>query len=309
MKISILFATFNRDEILTLSLNGYRKMDFADIDLQIIIVDNACLDSTKELVESYSDLPVQYLQNPKPGKNASLNMGLESVKGDYVILTDDDAIPTQNWMVEYQNAFLKYPDYSVFGGPIAPHVEKWPEWLDKSNVQIQGALVIREAADEDLDVETIFLWGPNMAVKADVFVDGFNFNENIGPNGTDYLMGSETELLARLAVTGYRAMFLKNVLVHHQIRDEQLSLEWLKYRAIRTGKGLAHYKVQHNKYDKQVRKFAGVPRYLLVKFILNCLKLPLDKLFLSPANYTSCFYNLYWRKGELSYLNNASWDK
>lgn len=309
MKLTVLLATFNRDEILKATLDGYKCLDIKDIDLQVIVVDNACLKSTESLVESYFELPILYLRNPIPGKNASLNVGLQHVSGQYIVLTDDDAIPAVNWLQKYKSAFLKYPNCSVFGGAIEPHVqESWPKWIDRKNFQIQGAYVIREEPTEDIEVETIFLWGPNMAVKSNVFRNGFRFNEKIGPNGSNYVMGSETELLGRLAKLGHRAMYLKNVRVYHQIRKEQLTWRWLKYRAIRTGKGIANYKIQNDKYDKSVKKLFGLPRYLLAQYVKGWFKLPVVWLFSSRKDFTSFCYNLYWRKGELSFLKSSSRD-
>jgi len=308
VKTSILLATYKRTDILERSLQGYRLLLDKETSFEIIIVDNACLTSTKELITSFQDLPITYLECSKPGKNSALNVGLKHVTGDYVILTDDDAIPDANWLQEYKKAFLKYPTYSVFGGAILPHSSHWPSWLDKENPQIQGAYVIRSPEKTDLAVEPTYLWGPNMAIKRDVFTTGFNFNEDIGPNGGDYVMGSETEFLGRLGIAGYKAMFLNNVLVSHQIREEQLNTSWLKNRAIRQGKGLARHKIDHDKYEKSVKILLGLPRYLLVQYIKSWLMLPFKRLTLSPKNYVSYMYKLYWRKGELIFLkDNNQW--
>jgi len=308
MKISILFATYNRNDILKKSIDGYGLLTLKNIEIEIIIVDNACLASTKKLISSFPNLSITYLECSTPGKNPSLNLGLKHITGDYVILTDDDAIPNSNWLQEYEKAFLQYPNHSIFGGAILPHSDHWPTWLDKNNPQIQGAYVIRNPEENDLEVEPTYLWGPNMAIKKDIFDAGFTFNENIGPNGGDYVMGSETEFLGRLGVAGYKAMFINKVLVSHQIRDEQLHFSWLKHRAIRQGKGLARHKIDHAQYDRSVKILLGLPRYLVVQYIKSWLKLPFKKLTLNTKDYISYLYKLYWHKGELIFLkNNSRW--
>jgi glycosyltransferase involved in cell wall biosynthesis len=307
VKISILFATYKRTDILEASLRGYQSLLGNGPAFEIIIVDNACSTTTKALVSSFVDLPITYLKCAKLGKNSSLNIGLDHVKGDYVILTDDDAIPCKDWLQEYKKAFLKYPNYSIFGGAILPHCSQWPSWLNATNPQIQGAYVIRNPED-DIAVEPTYLWGPNMAIKTDIFKLGYTFDENIGPNGSDYVMGSETEFLGRLAMAGYKAMFLKKVVVNHQIRKEQLTLSWLKSRAVRQGKGLARHKIDHQQYDKSVKTLLGLPRYLLVQYMKYWLMLPMKKLTLSSKDYVSYLYKLYWFKGELTFLKSNQWD-
>lgn len=304
MKLSVLFATFNRYDILKRTLDGYLGLDTTNIKLEIVCVDNACLDSTKSLVESYNELPIKYVRCAKPGKNAALNEGLKQITGDFILLTDDDAIPDENWLQDYSKAFITYPDKYVFGGAILPQCDNWPNWLDYSNPQIQGAFVIRLPPKEDIEIEPTFIWGPNMAVSRKVFTDGFEFNEDIGPNGTDYIMGSETEFLGRLEVNGFEAMFLKKPLVHHQIRDEQLSLRWLKGRAERQGKGTARHKKDHNQYDLNVKFVAGLPRYLVGQYLKSLALLPVIKLTCSKREYTSQLFQTHWLKGQLMYLRS-----
>jgi len=52
--------------------------------------------------------------------NSALNYGLGHVKGDLVLLTDDDAIPSGNWLRAMVNGASKYPREVIFGGQIFP---------------------------------------------------------------------------------------------------------------------------------------------------------------------------------------------
>lgn len=304
MKLSVLFATFNRYDILKRTLDGYLGLDTTNIELEIVCVDNACLDSTQSLVDSYKELPIKYVSCAKPGKNAALNEGLKQITGDFILLTDDDAIPDDDWLQGYSEAFIRYPDKHVFGGAIIPFCDNWPSWLDSTDSKIQGALVVRQQPNEDIEVEPTFIWGPNMAVSKKVFEEGFTFNEDIGPNGTDYIMGSETEFLGRLGANGFGAVFLKAPLVHHQIRDEQLSLNWLKGRAERQGRGIARHKKVHDQYDLSVAFVFGLPRYLVGQYLKSLALLPVRKLIQSKREYTSQLFHTHWLKGQLMYLRS-----
>lgn len=305
MKVSVLFATYNRDDILRKSLAGYNNLNLDGIDLELIIVDNYVSNATRFLIEQQS-LPIRYVECQTPGKNAALNKGLKFVSGDYVVFTDDDAVPDKNWIVNYAMGFKQYSDTVIFGGPILPIADHWPMWIDLSDKCLKSAYVIRTLSKKDCEVKPTEVWGPNMAIKRSVFDAGLKFNEHIGPSGTDYIMGSETELLRRLEKLGYSAKYLASVEVGHQIREEQLTLSWLKNRAFRAGKGMAHYKTYNKIYSEDLTYLFKVPRFLLVGYFRECIRLLLIKPFISRKKYTSLIYQNRMKKGEISFLRNQT---
>jgi glycosyltransferase involved in cell wall biosynthesis len=305
MKVSVLFATYNRDDILRVSLAAYRELNLNDIELELIIVDNAVSKSTQYIIEQES-LPITYIGCQKPGKNSAINKGLKVVTGDYVILTDDDAVPDVDWIYNYKKGFERYPNIEIFGGSIIPVVTNWPTWIDLSDRNIKSAYVIRTLSKKDCDISPPSIWGPNMAIKKSIFSSGITFNENIGPNGSDYIMGSETEFLRRLEKLNYPAKYLADVIVGHQIRDEQLTLDWLKARAFRAGKGIAHYKIGHDKYSENLVYIFDVPRYMLVEYIKFSIALFFMRPFIDKKKYTSLIYENNMRKGELSFLKRIA---
>jgi len=77
-----------------------------------------------------------------------------------------------------------------------------------------------------------------MAVRSNIFEIGYKFDENIGPNGANYAMGSETDLLLRLRHAGFKAWHCKNAIVKHMIRSSQMDRRWILARAIRYGRGV-----------------------------------------------------------------------
>ena len=84
------------------------------------------------------------------------------------------------------------------------------------------------------------IWGPNMMVRRRVFDRGLRFNPDIGPAGTSYVMGSETEFLLRASDAGHIAVYVPSALVYHQIRPEQLTHSWICGRAFRVARGLVY---------------------------------------------------------------------
>ena len=73
MKISIILATFNRNDLLTQTLQGLVDMDTAGLDWELILADNAGNDEAARIAESFTaSLPIKYLVEKAPGKNNAL---------------------------------------------------------------------------------------------------------------------------------------------------------------------------------------------------------------------------------------------
>ena len=262
MDLSVVFATYKSEAILEKSLKAYCDINTV-YKWELIIVDNACREETLSLVDKYRDkLPIVFLKQPKAGKNNALNKALPLIKSPLILFTDNDTLPNNDLINVCVEASRTYPDIKIFSGQIVPD-RKLPEWMDTNSHRVCSALGIYNKGDANKEILPEDVWGGNMLVSKDIFTNGVSFNAGVGPNGKDYVMGSETELLKRLQSDGLTAMYIAKSKVYHQIRDEQLTLNWLEKRAFRSGKGAAF-----NNEDNAVKLF-GVPRYLLKKLVLD----------------------------------------
>ncbi|WP_159816965.1 glycosyltransferase [Colwellia sp. 20A7] len=299
MNLSIVFATYKNEKILQKSLEAYCLIE-TKYQWELIIIDNACRQETRELIERYKQyLPIVFLEQPIPGKNSALNLALPLIKSDLVLFTDNDILPNDNLVTICVEAAKNYSDVSIFSGQILPDREL-PLWLDTTSHRICSALGIYNKGEQDKDIFPEDVWGGNMLVKKEVFTNGVMFNTSVGPNGKDYVMGSETELLKRLQADGFKAMYLASSKVYHQIRDEQLSLDWLSQRALRSGKGSAF-----NNEDNAI-KLCGVPRYLFKKLVIDYLCLL--KATICSGKRLKCLTSMeyYFTKGKVQQVKQQS---
>lgn len=239
MKLSIVFSTYNRNDILTKTLQGMGDMDTTGLDWEIILVDNAGNVETARVAEYFSaSLPLTFLIEKKPGKNNALNSALEHVSGELLIFTDDDVVPDPAWAKSMVAAADRWPDSDLFGGRILP---LYPEGMTAPTVNDRDFLSVAYViADWPLPEGKQFpatrTWGPNMMVRRRVFDQGLRFNPDIGPSGSNYVMGSESDFLKRARAAGFEEIYVPSSLVYHQIRPEQMTHEWLYGRAFRLGR-------------------------------------------------------------------------
>lgn len=263
--ITVIFATFNGERTLPTMLEAFRKLHVPEDGWEIIAVDNASTDQTASIIHKYSDsLPITYLYQAKPGKNYALNHGLTVAKGDLIVFTDDDVIPQQDWLVQWRRCVDFRSDYGMFGGAIKPHWPRPPdEWI-VSHVPLGVTYALTDDKLLEGDIFPGLIWGPNMAIRRDVFDKGYLFNTSIGPNGKNYVMGSETEFTIRLSEAGYKAWFSPKPVVQHIIREYQLDTDWIVGRAYRFGRNMFR---QESKQKYNVPLLFGIPRWMIRKLV------------------------------------------
>ncbi|HEX6980241.1 MAG TPA: glycosyltransferase [Alphaproteobacteria bacterium] len=192
----------------------------------------------RSLIERFAGhLPIQYVYEPRRGKNYGCNAAIPHIEGDLAVFTDDDVVPARDWLVRLYEAAEANPDYDIFGGRIVPLWPRPPErWLLES---VPIAVVFVASPDEWVEgpAEPWKMWGANVAFRTRIFAAGHCFDTSIGPDGTaTYAMGSETEFVERLARAGYRCWYTPSAVVQHIIREEQFDRDWILQRAFRYGR-------------------------------------------------------------------------
>jgi L-malate glycosyltransferase len=256
--LTVLLATKNRAAILRETLEAFCLLHAPSSGWKMVIADNGSTDQTPVVLASFTDrLPLRTVSEATGGKNSALNAGLGLVEGDLTVFTDDDVFPHPDWLVELRKAADAQPACSLFGGAVVPRWESppppWVEWLE------QGATyALTDPAMTEGLISPYSVFGPNMAIRTTVFQSGVRFDSSIGPRGSSYPMGSETELTQRLSQRGHKAWYVPTAIVEHFIRDYQLNRSWVLKRAIRFGRG--QFRLDYVRKYRPYPCWFGVPR-------------------------------------------------
>lgn len=246
--LTVLIATYNGAATLPRVLQAYCALLPPPRGWQLLIVDNGSSDGSADIIGSFCGrLPLRYLHEDRRGKNVALNTALDSALGDAAVsdgtgealfvFSDDDALPEPDWLLRLSACADAHPDYTIFGGAISADWAVEPAaWVTRL-VPLGLTYGITDPALPDGPVFAGLVWGANMALRRAIFEAGVRFDETVGPNGSAYAMGSETQLTRRLADAGHRSWFCPAARVRHHIRAGQLHAGSILQRAHRFGRG------------------------------------------------------------------------
>ncbi|MFH1359470.1 MAG: glycosyltransferase [Candidatus Omnitrophota bacterium] len=87
--VSIIIPSFNRAKLLQRAIQSVLRQTYQNFE--VIVVDDASTDHTREVVLGFSDPRLRYIRNEKNLKGPrSRNIGIKQARGEYISLLDDD---------------------------------------------------------------------------------------------------------------------------------------------------------------------------------------------------------------------------
>jgi len=109
---SVIIPTYNRRDFLKIAIESVLAQAFSDFEL--IIVDDGSTDTTPQLVKSFNDKRIRYLQQDNRGPSAARNSGIRNAKAEYICFLDsDDRYRNEKLEITY-DFIRKNPDYKIF---------------------------------------------------------------------------------------------------------------------------------------------------------------------------------------------------
>ena len=219
LDITVLIPTYNRAEILRETLEAMCQVERDGLAVEFVVIDNNCTDHTKEVVESFaSRLPLQYLFEPRPGKNCALNKALnEMTLGEIVVFPDDDVSPYEDWLKAIRDACARWPPVCVFGGRVEA---MWPGGNPRWIQERWGSHFCLGDHDPNREEGELppgkGVTGQNMWVRRSVFDEGKRYDERFGPRPGKWIAGSETSFQLVLRREGHKIVYIPKAVVRHR---------------------------------------------------------------------------------------------
>lgn len=259
MKASIIIPTHNRVKSLLRTIKSVCRLNFPPKDYEIIIVENACMDSTKSIIEKW--IYEKRINNMKvfsentTGVHFARNTGAHIAKGEVLVFIDDDILVSKNFLNAYVAFFKKYPGMVAAGGEVLPEWEtEPPKWLinfiDKRKTFFILGLMspynkFRLAKDG-------FFFSNNMAIKKEILFQMGGFNPEL--IGNDYVGNGEAGLNQKLWENGRLVGYVPEALVYHHISKDRMTVEYFIRRMKNEGAS-GMYGKYHKKIPSKFRLY------------------------------------------------------
>lgn len=161
MKLSILTATYNRQEYLPKLYESIKKNLKYDLNCEWIIVDDGSNDETKKQVQKFIDenvVPIRYCYQKNSGKMSAINEAVNFATGDMIVDCDSDDYFTEdafekiaknaNKLLENENfygmVFLKKENTGIISGKEFKNQEQITTMFNlyfKENIQGEKIIV------------------------------------------------------------------------------------------------------------------------------------------------------------------------
>ncbi len=274
-RATVLVCTYNRAPLLRQTLEALRTMDaVTGCDVDITVVDNNSTDDTPAVVaEAARDagIRVTYLREQQQGKSFALNRGLAGARGDIVALTDDDVLPSADWLGRIVADFRERNVTFVFG-----KVLPWwgcfppPELLTRRAQEIWGPLAIVDYGD----VPTAYVKehtgqrlpvGANLAFATAALVTIGGWRTDLGKVNNTLISGEDHEIFMRLRRFDlYAGYYDPLVQVRHYVPASRLTRRYFRNWFFWHGKtqALMLDDLYATLDMSRVPRVAGVPRFL-----------------------------------------------
>jgi len=117
MKLSVVIPAHNEEKLIGDCLNSILKeIDGKNYDIEIIVVDNASTDKTREILNSFPQIRI--IEEPKKGLVLARRAGYLASCGDLIANIDADNLVTEKWFQKVFNEFSKNNKLVGLSGPI-----------------------------------------------------------------------------------------------------------------------------------------------------------------------------------------------
>ncbi len=170
--VSVIIPTYNRGHLIRRAIESVLNQTYQDFE--IIVVDDGSTDHTRQIVMSFADPRIQFLENDiSRGASAARNAALEICKGEYIAFIDDD----DEWLPRKLEKQMKAFE-------IAPHevgvvYTRFWKVKDRAKNYVLLPKMKKEGAIDKALLQGNFIALPSAVVRKECFAKAGVFDEHL----------------------------------------------------------------------------------------------------------------------------------
>lgn len=236
IQVSAIICTHNRDRYLGAAIDSLLAQEFAE-EFEVIVVDNASSDRTREVVEARLDagLPykrLRYVYESTTGLSVARNTGAKTAHSPILAYLDDDAVASPHWLQILYAAYQNNQKLAIAGGKVKllwpPDIQP-PHWLSPG---LAGNLGAYDLGDELVYIDQPGLTprGLNYSIRRTFLDQVGGFDVNLGRVGKTLLSNEELCMTELALESGWQVAYLPDALVAHNVAPERVCRSWFLNR-------------------------------------------------------------------------------
>lgn len=237
--ISVVIATYNREEPLRDTINDVRTQSISPTDVQIVDHSNEHEPETERLLD---DLPNYFTHSRLDygGLCEARNHGLENAKGDIIVYIDDDVCLTDNYLEAHRDAYSDPKVGGVAGQVLTPQI---PDTTDEPPIGYftwYGRPVTR--LNSDMSGTVKMGRGCNMSFRRSLL-------EQIGGFDTTLDFRDEADAFSRVHKSGYKIRFEPEASLYHRTTESggtRYGSQLSRKEIVAASKNKTYYHCKHN---------------------------------------------------------------
>ncbi len=215
-KVSVLVPTYNTEKYLQQNLDALVRQTLRDIE--IIAINDGSTDASLEIMQKYaaSDARIHIIDKPNSGYGASLNMGIDQARGEYIAISEPDDYIERSMLAKMYKAGKKH-DADLVKCNYFEHFETREE--KHRNLDGYPYNTVFDAADKPQVICTVPSIWTGFYRRDWLKSEGIRFRETPGASFQDTAFVMKSWFAARAVV------LLRKCLVHYRMDNPNSSVK------------------------------------------------------------------------------------
>jgi glycosyltransferase involved in cell wall biosynthesis len=201
--VSILMSAYNAERYIKEAIDSALAQTYKNFEL--VIIDAASKDKTAEIVKSYRDPRIRFIEHPYEPIIATRNGLLKEAKGEFVTFLDSDDIYLPGRLAEEVKFLEEHQDYKIVYCDLRYFFDGELETLYKHRYTFYSGDVFGEL------LQKMFITNTTVMFRREIYDKLGGYNESLG-------LVEDWEYFLRIAHAGYKIFFLEKDLVRYRLR-------------------------------------------------------------------------------------------
>ncbi len=252
VKYSVIVPAYNAGKTIGDCLGALTGQSMDATDYEVIVVDDGSRDGTAEIVRTF---PVKYLRQLNRGPATARNHGAREARGEIILFTDADCVPSTGWIAEMTKPFGD-PDVVAVKGAYRTNQRALIARFAQVEFEERFELLKRAASIDMVDTYSA-------AYRSDVFRQAGGFDESFPVANNE-----DTELSYKLSRMGRKMVFNPDAVVYHLNHPDSLR----SYARLKFWRGYWRM-VVYRRYPDKMMKDSYTPQTLKLQILFLFLAL------------------------------------